>query len=345
MDPAETSERCVKPSPIREWSGVDAERFHAEVVPLRQPAVLRGIASDWPLVRHFRDSPQSLVDYLIGLDSGDPVITAIAPPEVKGRLVYKEGVKELNHRHSAEKLPNVLKGLLKLADNPNPPGVWIGGLSAQHQLPQLEQDNRTDLVPAGTHANLWIGNKVTVPPHFDAGDNLGFVVAGRRRFTLFPPEQVANLYIGPFDLTPSGLPISMVAHDAPDLDRYPRFREALAAAQSAAVGPGDAIYVPYLWWHGVESLEPFNMLVNFWWYRDEVAAAHPYGALLRATYELFRHMPLEHRAAWKHMYDHWVFEEHGDPAEHLSPAERTADPKLDQEAVARFKQALTDLLS
>jgi hypothetical protein len=137
----------------------------------------------------------------------------------------------------------------------------------------------------------------------------------------------------------------MVAHDAPDLDRYPRFREALTAAQSADVEPGDAIYIPYLWWHGVESLAPFNMLVNFWWYRDEVAAAHPYGALLRATYELFRHMPPEHRGAWKHMYDHWVFEEHGDPAAHLSPAERTADPNFDREAVARFKQALTDLLS
>ena len=196
----------------------------------------------------------------------------------------------------------------------------LRGPSAKHQLPGLEDENRSGFVPQGTPANLWIGNAVTVPPHFDAGDNLGFVVAGRRRFTLFPPEQVANLYIGPFDLTPSGLPISMVAHNDPDLERYPRFREALAAAQSAEVGPGDAIYVPYLWWHGVEFLEPFNMLVNFWWYSDHVAAAHPYGALLRATFELFRHMPPAHREAWRHMYDHWVFETDGDPAAHSACA-------------------------
>jgi len=333
------------PAQIREWHGVDPQRFHSEIVPLGQPALLRGIANDWPLVQHFRQSPDALVDYLIGLDNGELVTTAIAPPEVKGRLVYKEGLKELNHRHSAEPLPNVLKGLLKLAGNPQAPGVWIGGLSARHQVPRLEDENRTDFVPRGTPANLWIGNAVTVPPHFDAGDNLGFVVAGRRRFTLFPPEQVANLYIGPFDLTPSGLPISMVAHNAPDLDRYPRFRAALAAAQVGEVGPGDAIYIPYLWWHGVESLDPFNMLVNFWWYRDRVAAAHPYGALLRATYELYRNMPAEHRKAWKQMYDHWVFEEHGDPSEHLPPAQRNAKSDIDADAIARFREALGELLS
>jgi hypothetical protein len=342
---ASTVDPDVRPSPIREWRKVDPERFRTEIVPLGQPAVLRGIGDDWPLVRHFRSSPDALVDYLTELDSGELVTAAIAPPEVQGRLVYKEGLKELNHRHSAEKLPNVLKGLLKLAGNPQAPGVWIGGLSARHQLPRLEEENRTGFVPPGTHANLWIGNAVTVPPHFDAGDNLGFVAAGRRRFILFPPEQVANLYIGPFDLTPSGLPISMVAHNDPDLDRYPRFREALAAAQVGEVEPGDAIYIPYLWWHGVESLEPFNMLVNFWWYRDEVAEAHPYGALLRATYELFRNMPPEHRKAWKHMYDHWVFEEHGDPAAHLPAAQQTAPSNIDSQAVARFRDALGDLLS
>ena len=342
---ANEGEGPPRPSSVREWSGVDPERFSNEIVPLGQPALLRGIGENWPLVRRFRQSPQSLVEYLIGMDTGELVTTSIAPAEAEGRLVYKEGVKELNHAHSPERLPNVLKGLLKLADNPHPPGVWIGGLSARHQLPQLERENHTDFVPAGTPANLWIGNAVTVPPHFDAGDNLGFVIAGRRRFTLFPPEQVANLYIGPFDVTPSGLPISMVAHNDPDLERYPRFREALAAAQVAEVGPGDAIYIPYLWWHGVESLDTFNMLVNFWWYRDEVAATHPYGALLRATSELFRTMSAEHRAAWRHMYDHWVFGANGDPGAHLPPAQRTAPANLDAERVARFRNAVADLFS
>ena len=46
------------------------------------------------------------------------------------------------------------------------------------------------------------------------------MVAGRRRFTLFPPEQVANLYIGPLDLTPAGQPVSLVDQAQPDLVRH-----------------------------------------------------------------------------------------------------------------------------
>jgi hypothetical protein len=332
-------------SPVREWTGVGPERFAAEVLPLNQPAILRGAAADWPLVSHANHSPRSLVDYLIGFDSGDLVNASIAPPAERGRLVYREGEKALNHRISAEKLPNVLKGLLKLIDAPEPPGIWIGGLSARDQLPGLEEENRTGLVPPGTPAHLWIGNAVTIPPHFDAADNLGFVVAGRRRFTLFPPEQVSNLYVGPFDVTPSGVPISMVPHDAPDLERYPRFRDALEAAQVGELGPGDAIYIPYLWWHGVQSLEPFNLLMNFWWHRDEIAAAYPHGALLRTTFELFRNMPPEHRRAWQKMYEFWVFHVHGDPMKDLPPAQRTAPARLDAEKIAQLKQMIGDLLS
>ena len=331
--------------PIREWTDVGPERFAAEVVPLNQPAVLRGAAADWPIVQRAKVSPQALAEYLMSFDSGDLVTTAIAPPAERGRLVYKEGEKALNHRHSDEKLPNVLKGLLKLMGDPAPPGVWIGGLSARHQLPGLEAENRTGLVPPGTPAHLWIGNAVTIPPHFDAADNLGFVVAGRRRFTLFPPEQVANLYMGPFDLTPSGVPVSMVPHDAPDLERYPRYREALAAAQVGELGPGDAVYIPYLWWHGVQSLEPFNLLMNFWWHRDAISAEHPHGALLRATFELFRDLPPEHRRAWQKMYEYWVFQSGGDPMKDLPAAQRTGRVRLDPQKIARLKQAIGDLLS
>ena len=35
------------------------------------------------------------------------------------------------------------------------------------------------------------------PTHVDEWNNIGCVIAGRRRFTLFPPEQIANLRNGP----------------------------------------------------------------------------------------------------------------------------------------------------
>lgn len=333
------------PAAVREWRDVGPRQFAEEIVPLGQPAVLRGMATEWPLVRQARVSAQSLVDYLISFDIGALIQAAIIPAEEHGRMAYRGDEKALNHRVSTEKLPNVLRGLIKLMDASSPPGVAIGGLNAETALPGLADENRTDFVPEGALAHLWIGNRVTVSPHFDAADNLAVCVAGRRRFTLFPPEQVANLYVGPFDLTPAGVPIGTVPLDRPDLDRFPKYRAALAAAQVAELEPGDAIYIPYLWWHGVQSLERFNMLANFWWHRDEVAAAQPFGRLLRLSYELFRDVPPEHRAAWQALFDFWVFERSGDPAAHLPEEQRTEQRPLTAESIARFKQALAELFS
>jgi len=87
--------------------------------------------------------------------------------------------------------------------------------------------------------SIWLGNRTCIAPHFDNTENLACVVGGRRRFTMFPPEQIRNLYVGPLDLTPAGQPISLVDVRNPDLSRFPRFAEALAAAEVAELAPGD----------------------------------------------------------------------------------------------------------
>ena len=57
----------------------------------------------------------------------------------------------------------------------------------------------------------------------------------------------------------------MVHPNPPDLDRYPRYREALASAQVAEMEAGDALFIPPLWFHQVEALEKVNLLINYWW--------------------------------------------------------------------------------
>ena len=183
-------------------------------------------------------------------------------------------------------------------------------------LPLVAEENRLSLLP-DVRPRIWIGNRIRVAPHYDVKENIACCVAGRRRFTLFPPDQIANLYPGPFELTPAGTPVSMVDMHDPDLSLYPRFAQAWEHSVQAALEPGDAIYIPYCWWHGVESLEPLSILINYWWNEGEPEGiGSPYEALLHGLYAL-RHLPPERRAVWKAMMDYYVFEESGDPVAHL----------------------------
>ncbi|HEX8555798.1 MAG TPA: cupin-like domain-containing protein, partial [Sphingomonas sp.] len=140
------------------------------------------------------------------------------------------------------------------------------------------------------------------------------VVAGRRRFTLFPPSQVANLYVGPLEHTISGQPVSMVDLDAPDFDRFPRFADAQQSALIADLDPGDALYVPSLWWHHVKSAERFNLLVNYWWSEERDGSA--FECLIHGLLAI-RDLPERERESWRAFFDHFVFRPPPDAVAHL----------------------------
>ena len=171
----------------------------------------------------------------------------------------------------------------------------------------------------------------------------GLAEVGRRRFTLFPPEQVANLYIGPLDLTPAGQAISLVDFHAPDLARFPRFADAMAHAQVAELGPGDALFIPSLWWHHVEALEAFNVLLNYWWRQSPAYMDTPMNALMLALMTV-RDLPSEQRDAWRALFDHYVFDADERTAAHVPEAARRAlapmTPDTARELRARLLQRL-----
>lgn len=308
------------------------------------PLVLRGAVADWPFVREARRSDEAAVAYLNRFYNGRPVSALVAAPSERGRYFYRANAKRLNFETASALLPDILKSLLDERESAEPAAIAMQAISAPDSLPGLEAENPNPFVPPDSQARVWIGNKVAVAPHFDVAENIACVVAGRRRFLLFPPEQTANLYPGPMDVTPAKVPISMVAMDDSELDRFPRYREALAAAFVADLEPGDAIYIPYLWWHGVQSMSGFNVLVNYWFNRDEAAARYPFVPLLHLAFRAYREMAPEHRKAWRALYDHYVFEAGGDPMEALAPPHRETRGAVNPTGIARLNQVIRELL-
>lgn len=304
-----------EPAPIHEYDQVDASEFQ-EIRSRGKPAVFRGLAAEWPAVQAAHQNDREIVAYLKRLSGRARATAIVGPPEIQGRFFYNDELTALNFQRGTTELAPFLDRLLRDRENPEPFAMAVQSEAVAQLLPGFEAENRIEILHRHVAPRAWIGNRIHVAPHYDLQENVGVVVAGRRRFTLFPPDQLPNMYPGPFELTPAGTPISMVDPHHPDLERYPRFVEALKAAQWAELGPGDAIYIPYHWWHGVDSLEPVNLFVNYWWSDAHPDAGSPYDALMYAFFAL-KLLPPEQREVWRMIFDHYVFCVDGTPGEHL----------------------------
>jgi hypothetical protein len=293
------------------------------VLPDKRPAILRGLVGDWPAVKQGLDSPAALVRYLNRFDSGKPVDALLTAPELDGRIFYDETMTGFNFVRNRLPLAAVAEQVLRYAQFPQSPAVAAQSALIRDCLPGFTDENRLSIVDANVLPRIWLGNRITTPAHVDEWNNIGCVVAGRRRFTLFPPEQIANLYIGPLDFAPTGAPMSLVSLRNPNFDRYPKFRQALAAAHVAEAAPGDAIFIPPLWWHHVESLESFNVLVNYWWHDsqgDAALADSAFDALLHGLLSI-RALPPATRRAWGAFFEQYVFGDDTEAVDHI-PAQR-----------------------
>lgn len=303
--------------------GVDRQRFQKEIVPANRPVVLKGVAASWPAVTLARHSDAALIQYLKSCDTGVPANTLLGEPDIGGAFFYGKRPDTFNFKQGRIAISTALDRLTEQAKLARPHAVYIQSSLIKNHLPQFLADNVIDLVDESVEPRIWIGNEIKVQTHYDLYYNVACCVAGRRRFTLFPPDQLTNLYAGPLHKTLAGTPVSMASLEAPDFETYPRLRAALDVAQYAELEPGDALYIPYFWWHHVQSLTPFNVLVNFWWNPVPETSGSPYDVLLHASL-VMKDMPADQLAAWKCMFDHFVFQTRGDPVAHLADQDKSA---------------------
>ena len=322
----------------------DKHQAFDRVASLDHPVVMRKLVSDWPLVNAAKRADSVAMDFLSGFDAGAPVTAFVGAPEIGGRLHYTEGLSSTNFEQIQTNLEWVLDELRRSGSDSPARTVYMGSSAIRQCLPGLESDNSLPLGQRKATVRIWLGNRTVVAAHFDVLSNVACVAAGRRRFTLIPPKQLPNLYIGPMELTPAGQQVSLVDLRAPDYERFPRAREAMASAQVAELDPGDAIYIPSMWWHHVEALSSFNVLINHWW-RDEPDTLGPPGdALLHAILNI-RDLPPHQREAWRSFFNHYVFDADEFTTAHIPPGQRGVLGTLTDDIARRVRHLLRTKLN
>jgi len=335
----------VEPQEAAQWHNVDATLFEKTIRPRGRPAILRNLVKSWPATRAGLESPEALTHYLKSFYAGRPAPLFEAPAHINGRFFYNDTLDGFNFESRRALLSDVLDRLRDSLGDASAPALYAGSVSLPIYFPGFSQANRlSGLINGSVIESIWIGNRTCIAPHFDNTENVACVVGGRRRFTMFPPDQIANLYPGPLDLTPAGQPVSLVDVRKPDFERFPRFADALHTAVVADLEPGDAIYIPALWWHNVEALEDFNVLVNYWWRDVPAYFDSPSTSLLHCLLTI-KSLPPEQRQSWKSVFDYLIFQTDGTALEHLPPQTRGLFGDLTETNAERIRAILLKSLS
>ena len=294
-------------------AGLTPEAF-GEIVHGCRPVLLRGLVDHWPAVAAARRSPADFRDYVACFDAGGSMEAFAGAPGIGGKYFYDSDLAGFNFERRQMRFGAALDAIIAGLENGGE-SLYVGSVPVPDYLPGFEAENAMPLVPAP--GRIWLGHAGDISAHYDTVDNLACVVAGRRRFTLYAPELIGALYPGPIDHTMAGQPVSMAA-SLPDEGRFPRFAAARDQALVAELEPGDALYLPKLWWHRVQSTAPFNGLVNYWWDAFAGGPDAPHTAMLLSMITIAERPPAE-RQAWKALFDHYVFREAGHPLAHLPP--------------------------
>jgi hypothetical protein len=332
---------------VRIVEGCDPARMPLdELLSAGEPAVLKGLVRDWGLVKAGIDSIDAAMDYLRAHDTGKLLSASFAAPDSAGRLFYNEDFTRLNFEARRARLGDILDQLRAHVDDPRPPTIYIGSTLVDAYLPGFRRENDVGFAALGVDAPpaFWVGNRTIASCHYDAPNNLACVAVGRRRFTIFPPTQIGNLYPGPMDPTPGGQAISLVDFAAPDFTRFPNFRQALDAGCSAELDPGDAIFIPAMWWHHVEGLSAFNTLINYWWTTVPKHVPSPMSSLYHAMWSI-RDRPEAEKEAWRQVFEYYVFGPSTHAGDHLPERARGLLGPIDEDRARQIRAMLMNSLN
>lgn len=207
-----------------------------------RPAIFRGLAADWPAVRHWSFSRLAML-------APDVPVQLVAGDRERGRT-----------RFVASTLRRYLESLDAGAGAAGE-ALYLKEFDLLDAIPRLRRDlQHSVLFPRGTIRSLhsWIGPAgARTGLHLDHLDNLAVQVVGKKQFLLLRPGTVERLgaVARKYDAW-----ATLAAAGAQEL-----------AARAGAPGdcfvvelaPGDVLHVPAGWWHEVSNLTPCILFGGF----------------------------------------------------------------------------------
>jgi hypothetical protein len=337
--------------PINIVSGCSPDAIPLEVSQSPEPLVLKGLVKEWELVRIAAQSSVAAAEYLKSYYNGKPSLINAGHSGIDGRYFYNDDFSGLNYDTIKMQVDEALDLILASETNPEHPSYYISSNTIDTHFPGLRNNNDIKLPRVEKtfpvyqpDVKIWIGTQSIATCHYDALENIACVVAGKRRFTLFPPNQFENLYFGPLAPTPGGQAISLVDFRNPDYEQHPRFKEAEAHGFSAELEPGDAIFIPSMWMHHVEGLSHFNILVNYWW--DDAPTYTGSGmTVLQHALLTLRDKPAHEKMAWKHLFDYYIFSHAMQAGAHIPTNARGVLGELDEVKARQLRSTIINKLN
>lgn len=311
------------------------DELNLDMLSHNKPLVFKKLVKNWPIVALNNDAERA--QYMLSLSAGVTAPAWVADKKEHGRFFYNQEMTGMNFQQQQLAFNDVLNWLMANAGEDDIASVYLGSAPVDMLMPNYRQQNDIKQLSHAPLVSLWMGNRSTIAAHFDATDNIACVVAGKRKFSLFPPSEWDNLYVGPIEFNPAGQAISLVDFDNPDFSKHPRFKTALKNGFEALLEPGDAIYIPSMWWHSVKALSSFNLLQNYWWRQAPEPAANPTDALVHAMLAI-KDLPTEQRQVWRDIFDKLIFS--AEPQTHIPEHAMGFLKILDEEQAKKMRKLL-----
>ncbi len=259
--------------PVDVVSGLDVETFQERYAGPGIPVIFDDQVSAWPALERWTDSTY-LTDiagdrtvFARDLDAGQ--INQKGYREVYRSMPFSAFVESVTGQEPAplyltQGIILRARGSLRALERRSCP-AWLPELADDLELPQfLSRQNLLE-------ANLWMGpGGQTSALHFDECDNLNGIVAGAKRWLLFPADQSHDLLAG----GGNGRQTIARGYHAKESGCFEPTARRSVSGFECVTQAGQMLFIPAGMWHQVFSGPGLSMAVNFWYLNLRSDAMH-----------------------------------------------------------------------